>query len=306
MGRSLLPVLLALGACAEGGLVTPDGNGGGGDLAVHHDQSVPNDLTVEDLTKPPDLLNVDLAVLCPNPGTKPCAGICIPTANCCTNSDCASIAGGVCPGPGGTCGCNGGFKLCMSQMSCVANSACCSASDCVNTSHVTATSCTSGACQVATCESGYQDANGQYLDGCECGGDDGFGHQCTAATPVGTLGAGGSATRTGYLTMAGVDDWFSVTFGNTGSVAYHPRITVSGGPPGTTIDVYSNCSGATMGCGEGGASTARTSWEVANTNGQSNGQTWSPTPAVGSGGTVYIRVHSGTQSCNPYTLSINN
>jgi hypothetical protein len=306
MGRSVLPLLLALSACAEGGLVTPDGNGGEYDLTVRRDMSVPHDLAVEDLAKPPDLLMVDLFVACPNPGTKPCAGICIPMGNCCTNADCSSIAGGVCPGPGGQCGCNGGFKLCSPLMSCIQNAACCTASDCVNTSHVASTACNNGSCAVATCQSGYQDANGNYLDGCECGGDDGFGHQCTSATPVGTLGAGGSATRMGYLTQAGVGDWFSVTFGNTGSVSYHPRISVSGGPPGTLIDVYSNCSGGTMGCGEGGASTGRTSWEVANTNGQTNGNTWGPTPAVGSGGTVYIQVHSGSTSCNPYTLTINN
>jgi hypothetical protein len=208
------------------------------------------------------------------------------------------------PVPGPT-----GQKLCTASNSCIPNSACCTVMDCPDTVQVSSTTCAGGMCSVATCNAGWVDVDKNYSNGCECQ-DSGNPGACPNAVNVGTLPAGGNATKSGNIPTAGQENWFSVTFGNTGSTTYHPMVTLSTNPNNEFVfDIFSNCSGGTQACGtEGGTANFRTTWEVVNNNGQTNGQTWAPTPAVGSGGTIYIRVYraTGNPTCDGYVLTMTN
>jgi len=94
-----------------------------------------------------------------------------------------------------------------------------------------------------------------------------------------------------------------VTFAYTTS-GYHPRISISDPRNVSVFDVQANCSSA-LGCGtEGTASRGLTVWEVVG-GGDQTGQTYSPTPSVG---TVLIKVYnkSSALTCDHYTLTITN
>jgi hypothetical protein len=124
---------------------------------------------------------------------------------------------------------------------------------------------------------------------------------------------------TGHL-PGGSADWYEVTFtGNTNLANFHPAITITGGD-GAVFDVYSNCSGAVLGCGDTGNSTGRISWETQYTC-QNNNPPCSITDTLSGEGTgfqpiqvstVYIKVYR-TSATPPatcadatFTLNISN
>jgi hypothetical protein len=98
---------------------------------------------------------------CPQ-GQTLCNGTCQATSGCCTNSDCGT--GGQCTG--GTCGCQTGYRLCGT--SCIPSGDCCSAGDCMTS---TTNTCSGGTC---TCNGSIACAGGQECTaaGCACPGGD--------------------------------------------------------------------------------------------------------------------------------------
>jgi hypothetical protein len=278
---------------------------------------------------------------CPN-NTYECAGnnTCIASSTCCSNSDCLrlrNISGESCSGPGGSCSCPAATKECPSGSgtpgTCVstASGRCCTAADC-SANHVSAANCSNTFCSVAAngCVSGFVDVNGSWSDGCECT-DDGFGKFCNAATGLGNVGNFGSVSKTGVLPLAGEENWFQVTFVAPLNNSYHPHITISTSAVGDDIrfDLFNGgCGAGTLSCPSefGSAATNRTNWEVRSTNGDEGAigcgagcgrdqcvchscnctSAYNGMPQVGSGGTVFIRVHraSGSPTCNTYTLSV--
>jgi len=247
-------------------------------------------------------------------GKKACsaAGACIDNTQCCTNSDCTAFGQtctGVGAGTGGSCACPTGQKLCTASNSCIPNAACCTVADCPNTTEVMSTACTGGMCSVLTCVAGWVDVDGVYSNGCECQ-DSGNATACATPTAVGTLQLGQMVTKTGNLPRAGQDNWFQVTFAGTGNASYHPKVVLSANPNNAFLfDILDGCGGSGLACGDGGNATNRTIWEVSVTAGDPTGQTYAAVPAVGSGGTVWIRVHrvgGGMPSCDQFQLTISN
>jgi hypothetical protein len=162
---------------------------------------------------------------------------------------------------------------------------------------------------VVTCNAGWVNVNVLYSDGCECL-DAGYGQSCNAATGLGTINVGSPDTsRNGNLPAPNEENWFIVTFAYTNQPNYHPHISLTPAA-GTTMlfDVVNACGIGAPGCGlTGGGGMSGTvstgnGWEVFG-GGASNGQTYSPTPSVG---TLYIRVYQtgGARSCAQYTLSV--
>ena len=96
---------------------------------------------------------------------------CISSSYCCTDTDCAGLAGATCPTPGQSCQCANGQKACISTKSCIPQTSCCTAA---------------GEC---------------------C--DDPLGKSCGGATAQAALSLGGSVTAQGLLTAAGEEDWIS-------------------------------------------------------------------------------------------------
>jgi hypothetical protein len=170
---------------------------------------------------------------------------------------------------------------------------------------VATTTCNSGACGVGTCQSGWANPNGTYPDGCECQHSS-WGASCGSASSLGTLGVGGgSVQRSGVLPTVGGEHWFLVTFAYTTATSYHPYASITSSAGNAFVfDIYTNCSFTPLGCGNGGQSTSRTSWDVFG-GGAPTGLAYSPTASVG---TVYIRVRraSGGVTCGSYTLTVGN
>src|SRR5262249_9085172 len=139
--------------------------------------------------------------ICPaNTRVCPQSNSCIGNAQCCTTADC-SVSGQTCSGPGGSCACPAGKKVCTASNSCIPNGNCCTNADCPATSQVTATTCTSGACQVLSCVGGFFNVDGRYDDGCECQ-DLGRGRSCGNPTGLGVLTLGGTLNVGGNLPAA--------------------------------------------------------------------------------------------------------
>jgi hypothetical protein len=155
-----------------------------------------------------------------------------------------------------------------------------------------------------TCASGWVDVDGQYMDGCECQ-DDTWGKSCSAITGLGGIGIGGSVSKTGVLPVSAETNWFSVTFTATTATNFHAKIALTTNPKSEFLfNVYEpTCAGTSMACQDGGQSTARTIWEVSETD---TSGTITIYPTVGSGGTVYIEVYraSGSPTCDAYTLTV--
>jgi hypothetical protein len=253
---------------------------------------------------------------CPTPGgsctcpsgqsvcTTSTTSLCIATGTCCTDSDC-SVTGETCSMPGGSCACPTGDTICTSSNSCISSTACCTASDCTPLpAHVMSASCTGGVCGVATCVAGYVNVDGTYSDGCECQ-DDVFGKSCSAVTSEGSVDLGQTINITGLLPIAGEQNWFEVTFPDYTAPTFHAKITLSTNPGSQFLfNVYDpSCADTALPCGDGGNSTARTTWEMSETDTNSPIDTF---PTVGSGGVVYVEVYraSGAPTCSSYVLTI--
>jgi hypothetical protein len=243
--------------------------------------------------------------VCPT-GQTPCTAnnTCIPEGSCCTNADC-TVTGETCTTPGSSCACPTGDTVCTASNSCISSADCCTAAECPDTANVMTTNCTGGACGIMTCNAGWVNVDGTYADGCECQ-DDAFAKACGANTNVGTVDVGQSFNEVGVLPVAGEVNWFEATFPENTLTTYHPKITLSVNPGSQFLfNVYdATCAATAMSCGtEGGSSTARTTWEVSETD------TLVPIsifPTVGTGGVVYIEVYraSGAPTCSSYTLTI--
>jgi hypothetical protein len=176
---------------------------------------------------------------------------------------------------------------------------CCTNSQCAAANSTNNTCNTSNVC-VLNCNAPWVNTNGLFSDGCECL-DDTWSNTCGAATGLGTIHRPGlgttSTSRAGKLPKPGQQDWFVVSFPDSGATSYHPQITISSDNGMVRFDVLVGSCTAGVACGGGD-----TWWEV-QSNGDPNGQTWSPTPAVG---TVFIKVYqpTGTVGCGNYTLSV--
>ncbi len=184
-----------------------------------------------------------------------------------------------------------------------------------------ATACNSinGTCHIKSCASGWYDIDGQYTDGCECK-DLGIGRSCQSATNLGQLPIGGMLSPSGNLPVTGAENWFTVQFTGNASPGYHPSVSFSTNKNNEYVfDVVADCSGAQQGCQVESGKTANgvTAWEVATTGGDFTPpagqntpiQTFAATPAVGNGGTVFVRVYragGGAPTCNSFTLTISN
>src|SRR5439155_27292573 len=112
------------------------------------------------------------------------------------------------------------------------------------------------------------------------------------------------------LPQPGEEIWYQVAYQGPTTTPYHPRVTLTVNPGNEfVIDVMSNCSGGQIACGmEGGNAVNRTDWEQLASGGDATGNAYSPTPAVGTGGTVWVRVHraNSVTSCSSFTVQFSN
>ncbi len=162
---------------------------------------------------------------------------------------------------------------------------------------VTGSTCSSGACAVSTCTTGFYDMNGLFSDGCECQAD-AYGNSVSLATDVGSIALAGSTVRTGNIVPSSDLDWFRVSFAMTAACGFHPRVTLNDPSGLLRISVYYS-GGAAVPCGvEGGNAQGMTTWEVSSLGG-----------TICYGETVfYVQVYANgsATSCLPYTLTFSN
>jgi hypothetical protein len=240
-------------------------------------------------------------VVCTNATTS----LCIPAGTCCTDKDCA-VTGETCATSGSSCACPSGDTVCTASNTCISSTACCTAADCTPLpAHVATASCSgSGVCGIATCSSGYVNVDGTYSDGCECA-DDGAGKTCATVTVEPAVDLGQTINVSGVLPIGGETNWYEFSFPDYTAATFHAKITLSTNPGSEFLfNVYDpTCSSTALACGDGGNSTARTTWEISETDLNSPIDAF---PAVGSGGVVYVEVYraSASPTCDSYTLTI--
>jgi hypothetical protein len=146
---------------------------------------------------------------------------------------------------------------------------------------------------------------------------------CSSPTSLGSMMPAQTVTSTGNLVPLGQDAYLTVTFTGNTSEDYHPNITLTKGASEFLFDVFSDCSGTALPCGdqedddtEAGTSIGLTTWEVEYTGGDFNSEAapgtdgaFEPIPAVGNGGTVLVHLYRKDGlpvSCNEYTLTVGN
>jgi hypothetical protein len=206
------------------------------------------------------------ACQCPGGQTVcPATNSCIPSSACCTDMDCAALAGATCPTPGQSCQCATGGKACLSTKSCIPQTSCCT--------------------QAGMC----------------C--DDMLGKSCSGATDEGPLTLGQMVSVQGVLTAAGEEDWIKVTFTNESQTTLDAHIVFTTNPSNEFVfDVSSDCLGTLRACGEGGLCKGKTEWEVKYTGGDPTGITWQP---IALGATfIRVYRASGAPTCDQWALSI--
>jgi hypothetical protein len=256
---------------------------------------------------------------------------CSQCGKACSHNNMGTVTcnGGVC---NGTCAagyddCNGNKQTdgCETNLKTDAVHCGSCATNCNNLAHPNAATvqCSNGSCAVATCASGWYDQDAVFSNGCECQADP-IGNTCSAATDLGSLGVGNTATFNSYnLTPSPSDqDWFKVTFTTNGSCNFHPKVAVSSTFGSIYVRVFTDCSSGTVGCTEGtsGAASLKT-WEVtySATCDPNNGPIdpdGSPANYQGSflngelpaALTFYVQVYAtaSTTTCAPYVLTISN
>jgi hypothetical protein len=199
--------------------------------------------------------------------------------------------------------------------------------------------CASGACKVAVCNAGFGDCDGNPANGCEvnltnnpnncgqcgnvcsggcissscCGGATAV---CTAPIFLGNLPLGTTGSPyTGTLPTATSQNWLAVTFSGNTTTTYHPKIVIASSDNSFVFDVERDCTGTNLEsecnvAGDATTSAGITAWETFYTAGDPNdAPDFDAIPAVGAGGTVFIRVYRKTgssQACTPYTVSFSN
>jgi hypothetical protein len=236
---------------------------------------------------------------------------CITTGTCCDNSSCG-VTGETCSAAGGTCSCPSGEHICATTNSCITAAQCCTVTDCPDTTDVASTACTMNACTISQCDSGWADADGNYMNGCECMVA-APPNTCGGSNNVGAIAVGGTKTETGNLPTSGTEIWYTVTF--QGWPTYHPKVSLTTNPGNAyEFDIYSTCGTTVLTCGGTGEGTSiqKTSWEEGPTGGDTGGQGintsgYTPTPIVGSNGLINIRVYlvpGQPTTCMPFTLTI--
>ncbi len=94
-----------------------------------------------------------------------------------------------------------------------------------------------------------------------------------------------------------------MSWANSGT-SYHPHVYLAAGGAYYTFDVYTNCAGSALGCASEGSnvSISTNNWETV--NGGDN-PLW-PTPAPGQNLFVRVRPITGNQTCQGYTLVLQN
>ncbi len=227
---------------------------------------------------------------------------------------------GVCSAGACTIGsCNAGFSNCngaqvdgceINLQADVQNCGVCGNNCAVTCSGNTAlTACTSGACGIQSCQSGYFNVDGLCSGGCECLASN-VSQSCNTPASLGTLAVGAAPiTTSANLVPAGVEGWYTVTFTGNTNPAYHPHVKLTVNPGGAfKFDIRTNCAGGTMACGaEGGVSNGLTDWETF--NGAGSPGYYDVIAPVGNNGTVLIHVYrvSGQPvTCQSFTLQVSN
>jgi hypothetical protein len=154
-----------------------------------------------------------------------------------------------------------------------------------------------------SCNSGYFDVDGAAANGCECQ-DDTASSVCAAATNLGMITTGGSATYSGKVPAVGGSDWFEVAFPGTGGT---PSVdfSVNDGTAFRFEVLLDDCANGIAGCGTApmpGMATGLTSWTFTdNTPGSAFSTRNIAWPAR-----LFIRVYrvSAGASCGGYTLRV--
>jgi hypothetical protein len=200
---------------------------------------------------------------------------------------------------------------------CIGNTTCCANANCPPTTPEVATSTCAGApggtCEILTCVagSGCYDVNKSYADGCECC-DDALSKSCSSPTPLGSIGVGGSASKSGVLPGPNEADYFVVTFPAAGrtDLSYHPKIVLTA-TAGIVFDVTTDCSTAVSCSDPASGAGLSSTWEEFDSIPAPGAGPNSTGAALGTGGngTLYIKVYrsSGTPtSCtqDQFTIAV--
>ncbi len=170
------------------------------------------------------------------------------------------------------------------------------------------TQCSTGTCQIQSCQTGFHNVDGLCSGGCECQASN-VSQSCPAPTSLGVVNVGQTLTTSANLVPNGVVAWYTVTFTGNTNPNYHPRVRLTANPGSAfQFDIRTNCSGGAISCGvEGGVSSAVTDWETFFANGP--GGYYDVIPPVGNNGTILIRVFrkSGQPlTCGQFTLQVSN
>jgi hypothetical protein len=154
-------------------------------------------------------------------------------------------------------------------------------------------------CQITQCVPQWYDADGIYMNGCECS-DSRYARRCDTATELGTVRSGQSLSPIyGVLPAANEENWFRVTFDGNGK----PVIAIASKSPQIVFDVHrGDCSGP-IPCGNEGTSAANvTRWET----GELPDMLPHKDPATPSTHIVRVYRNGGAPTCDLYTLTISN
>lgn len=262
---------------------------------------------------------------CPADSVVAAGTVCRGSAGACDPAESCNGSSGLCPGntltAGGTI-CRSAAGICDVAEACTGSSAACPGDSFVAAGTVCRASANQPYCDPAetctgamaacpgntviraptteVCDSIDNDCNGQT--------DEGASTTCGTAINLGTLGVGGTFTRTEYIAApAGSEQWYVVSLPLSADVNSHgtgtPQITLTGSPS-LRFEVQSSC-GANLPCGSGGTATGLNYWAFADTVSPpgagayaSRAVTW-PT-------TLFIRVYrvSATTTCANQTLTI--
>ncbi|MBI4956375.1 MAG: hypothetical protein HY908_30440, partial [Myxococcales bacterium] len=176
--------------------------------------------------------------------------------------------------------------------------------------NVASWACTSGACQITACTSGFANFDSNVANGCECATDS-YATSCGSAGTV-SVARGATQTMTGKVDTAGGSDYLTFSFTAPGGVgaAFHPRVelTNSGGGQYSMAVLQPSPSCAAIGCGVGGeTSNPITVWEQ-NFNGYIPGPGCCSDSATRQASvTVQVyRTFGNAPNCTAYTVTATN